>query len=107
MGSRLANLSSQEACQRAFLKVKFAISCQTSQEENNFKGKIGNFLPDPRQELSGGFPESNFKCTICNFLPDPGQQLSGGLPESNFKGKICNFLPDPGQELSGGFPDSK
>ena len=84
MGSRLANLSSQEACQRAFLNVKFAISCQTSQEGSNFKYEIGNFLPDPGQELSGGFPESNFKGKIGNFLPDPGQELSGGLPESNF-----------------------
>ena len=72
MGSRLANLSSQEACQRACFNVKFAISCQTSQEESNFKYEIGNFLPDPGQEVSGGFPESNFKGKIGNFLPDPG-----------------------------------
>ena len=78
MGSRLANLSSQEACQRAFFNVKFEISCQTSQEESNFKYEIGNFLPDPGQELPGGLPESKFNGKIGNFLPDPGQEAEGG-----------------------------
>ena len=86
MGSRLANLSSQEACQRAFFKVNFAIPCQTSQEESNFKYEIGNFLPDPGQEVSGGFPESNFKGKAGNFLLDPGQELPGGFPDMTFNG---------------------
>ena len=76
------------------------MSSQGDYQRAIFKdGKNCGFLPDPGQELPGGFPESNFKGEIGNFLPDPGQELPGGFPESNFKGKIGNFLPDPSQEL--------
>ena len=70
--------SSQEASQTAMLKVK-----------------IGNFLPDPGQELPGGLPENSFKGKISNFLSDSAQDLPRGFSESNFKREIGNFLPDP------------
>ena len=55
MGSRLANLSSQEDYQRAI-----------------FKGsKNCKFLPDSAQELPGGFPESMFKGKIGNIKHSP------------------------------------
>ena len=65
MGSRLANLSSQEDCQKACLK----------------ENKICNFLSDSAQELPGGFPESNFRGEIGDFLSDSAQELPGGFPE--------------------------
>ena len=55
-----------------------------------------NGIKTGQLEIPRGLPESNFKGKIGNFLPDPGQELPGGFPESNFKGKIGNFLPDPG-----------
>ena len=54
----------------------------------NSKVEIGNLLLDPRQELVSqeppeGFPKSKFKGKIGNFHPDPDQNLPEGLAEVN------------------------